>query len=134
MAQITTIPGIGKSTQELLEVAGFLEIEALANAGVDDLVAALGKANDILKISSVTPARASVEEWVEAAREITGISAEPLEKPAPRQMPVNYEMNAEVAQMLENSPCAIPLPVKVTFALYRLPVELTFAFKLPTVS
>ncbi|WAC17881.1 DUF4332 domain-containing protein [Luteolibacter sp. SL250] len=113
MAQITTIPGIGKSVQELLEVAGFLDIEAIAHAGVDDLVAALEKANSILKISNHTPARESVEEWVETAREMTGISALPVGKEAPRQMPVNYEGNAEVAQMLEDSPCAIPLPVKI---------------------
>jgi len=113
MAQITTIPGIGKSVQELLEVAGFLDIEAIARAGVDDLVAALEKANSILKISTHTPARASVEEWVEAARGMTGISEAPVDKQAPRQMPVNYEGNAEVAQMLEIAPCAIPLPVKI---------------------
>lgn len=113
MAHITTIPGIGKSVQELLEVAGFLDIEAVARAGVDDLVAALEKANSILKISDHTPPRASVEEWVETAREMTGISAAPVESAAPRRMPVNYEGNAEVAQMLEDSPCAIPLPVKI---------------------
>ncbi len=113
MANITTIPGIGKSTQELLEVAGFLDMESLANAGVDDLVTALEKANAILKISDITPPRSSVEEWVEAARGITGISTGPTEKAVPRQMPVNYEGNAEVARMLENSPCAIPLPVRV---------------------
>jgi hypothetical protein len=113
MANITTIPGIGKSAEELLEVAGFLDIEAIAHAGVDDLVSALEKANSILKISKQTPSRASVEEWVEAAREITGVSALPVGEEIARHMPVNYEGNAEVAQMLEDSPCAIPLPVKV---------------------
>lgn len=113
MAKITTIPGIGKSTQELLEVAGFLDVHALANAGVDELVAALDKANEILKISKRTPPRSSVEKWVEAARKIAGVSAVPAEQEAPSRMPVNYEANAEVAQMLENSPCAIPLPTKV---------------------
>jgi len=113
MANITSIPGIERSTQELLEVAGFLNLESLARAGVDDLVAALEKANHILKISERTPGRDSVEEWVETAREITGISAVPVAQAAPRQMPVNYELNPEVAVMLENSPCAIPLPAKV---------------------
>lgn len=112
MAKITTLPGLGKSSQELLEVAGFLDVEALARAGVDDLVDALEKANDILKISNKTPTRSTVQKWVESAREITGTDAE--DKLADgRQMPVNYEGNPEVAKMLAAAPCAIPLPGKV---------------------
>lgn len=113
MAKITTIPGIGKSSQELLEVAGFLDIDAIARAGVDELVAALEKANDILKIAKRTPPRASVQKWVDAAREMTGVSQVEEQDEEPRQMPVNYEGNPEVAAMLDGSPFAIPLPAKV---------------------
>ena len=112
MAKLTSIPGIGKSSQELLEVAGFLDVEDLAKAGVDELVTALERANGILKISKRTPVRSSVEKWVEAAREVSGISPEE-ESVEKIQMPVNYEGSDEVAEMLGNSPCAIPLPPKV---------------------
>lgn len=112
MAKITTLPGLGKSSQELLEVAGFLDVEALAKAGVDDLVGALEKANDILKISNKTPTRCTVQKWVESAREITGTDVEEAQEER-RQMPVNYEGNPEVATMLAAAPCAIPLPGKV---------------------
>lgn len=113
MAKITTLPGLGKSSQELLEVAGFLDVEALAKAGVDDLVDALEKANDILKISNKTPTRSTVQQWVASAREITGTEDASDGDEDDRQMPVNYEGNPEVAKMLESAPCAIPLPGKV---------------------
>lgn len=113
MAKLTTIPGIGKTSEELLEVAGFLDVESLAKAGVDELVAALEKANDILKISKKTPPRAAVEKWVAHARESLGLDIEVEEEVEPIQMPVNYEGNPEVEAMLGNSPAAIPLPGKV---------------------
>lgn len=113
MAKLNTIPGIGKSSQELLEVAGFLEVEDLAKAGVDELVAELEKANRILKIAKRTPVRSSVEKWVDEARKATGVVPEREAAPETVQMPVNYEGSEEVAQMLSGSPCAIPLPPKV---------------------
>lgn len=126
MANTTIIPGIGESSQELLEVAGFLEIEALSKAGVDPLVAALEKANSILKISKSAPSRDEVEGWVNTAREMSGLpplgeipveeegpADESGEDTPPAQMPVDYEQNTEVSDMLEAAPCAIPLPAKV---------------------
>jgi hypothetical protein len=113
MANLNSIPGIGKSSQELLEVAGFLEVEDLAKAGVDELVAELEKANSILKIAKRTPVRSTVEKWVETAREVTGFPSEDDSSAEPMQMPVNYEGSEEVSEMLAGSPCAIPLPPKV---------------------
>ena len=115
MEKLTSIPGIGKSSEELLEVAGFLDVESLARAGVDDLVAELERANGILKIAKRTPPRASVEKWIEAAREAIGLNVEETVE-TERQMPVNYELNPEVAAMLEKAPLAIPLPGRLMMA------------------
>ncbi len=114
MQKLTSIPGIGKSSQELLEVAGFLNVESLAKAGIDQLVTELERANGILKIAKRTPPRASVEKWVHAAREAIGMNEEQeLAQERDPEMPVNYEGNPAVLEMLDRSPCAIPLPVRV---------------------
>ncbi len=123
MAKLTSIPGIGPSSLELLEVAGFLDVESVAKAGVDELVRELERANRILKIAKTTPDRASVQEWVSEAREIAGYS-EGEEEEEPTQMPVNYERNGEVSEMLAAAPCAIPLPGKVMMESHLAVVDI----------
>lgn len=110
MAELLSIPGIGKSSLELLEAAGFNNAEALAKAGADDLARELERANSILKISKRPPNKASVEKWIASAREIAGVASEP-EKPS--LMPVDYEKTAQVASMLAHAPLAIPLPARL---------------------
>lgn len=114
MNQLATISGIGKSSLELLEAAGFLDLESLARAGVDELMVELEKANAILQIAKRPPTRSAVEKWVHSARELTGVKHDgggndtvtPL-------MPVNYEASPQVASMLAAAPFAIPLPARV---------------------
>lgn len=110
MAELLSIPGIGKASLELLEAAGFHNAESLAKAGADDLARELERANSILKISKRPPARASVEKWIHSAREMVGVAEEP-EKPS--AMPVDYERTPEVISMLAAAPFAIPLPARV---------------------
>ncbi|MEI7911322.1 MAG: DUF4332 domain-containing protein [Verrucomicrobiota bacterium] len=107
MTDFTSIQGIGKGSRELLEAAGFVNVEALAKAGVDELVIELERANRILKISKRTPTAANIASWIAAAREVVGIEDEPVASPA---MPVNYEAVPEVMEMLAAAPAAIPLP------------------------
>jgi hypothetical protein len=108
MSALTTIPGIGKASHELLEAAGFHDVEALARAGVDQLTGELVRANGILGIAKRPPARKNVEKWIRAARQIIGETEEaPVAVPA---MPVNFEAVPSVATMLANAPLAVPLP------------------------
>ena len=110
MAELLSIPGIGKSSLELLEAAGFHNAESLAKAGVDDLARELERANSILKISKRAPGRSSVAKWITSAREMVGVAEEPQKSSA---MPVNYELTPEVVSMLAAAPFAIPLPARV---------------------
>lgn len=113
MDSLNCIPGIEKSSLELLEAAGFLDVESLARAGTQELAAELERANSILHISEKTPSRSAVEKWISSAREIAGI-AEETESPA--LMPVDYEQTPQVAAMLNGAPFAIPLPARILMA------------------
>lgn len=107
MADFSSIHGIGKTSCELLEAAGFFDVESLAKAGVDELVIELQRANRILQISKRTPSPASIGKWIVAAREKLGIEEQAVAAPA---MPVNYEAMPQVQEMLAAAPLAIPLP------------------------
>lgn len=109
MANLDTIPHIEKPTLELLEAAGFQDVESLANAGVDDLVKELRRANQILKIFKRSPSRKLVEKWISQARSTTGLSKEST---SPSLMPVNYELSDQVIPLIANAPFAIPLPAR----------------------
>ncbi|BCU79822.1 DUF4332 domain-containing protein [Luteolibacter sp. LG18] len=116
MSKLETIPGIGKSSVELLEAAGFLDENSLAKAGLDQLVAELERANSVLKIAKRAPRRAEVEKWLSAARDRTGIAAPGSDEEDEGAQPlvaVNYEENPEVAAMLARSPSAQPLPPRL---------------------
>jgi len=110
MSQLSTIPGIGTTTLELLEAAGFLDAESLAKAGVDQLAEELVRANNILKIAKRPPPRGNIEKWIRAARQIIGEKEDtPVATPA---MPVNFEVTPSVSSMLAHAPFAIPLPAR----------------------
>ena len=110
MTNLSSIPGIGKLSLELLEAAGFPNAEAVAKAGVDELTFELERANQILKIAKQAPKQANVQRWIEFARAEIGVEPEVAAKVV---MPVNYEISPEVVAMLSASPFAIPLPAKV---------------------
>lgn len=110
MTNLSSIPGIGKSSLELLEAAGFPDAESLAKAGVDELVKELERANTILQIAKKAPARSDVEKWIASARDMTGVDDKVATAVA---MPVNYEDSPQVAKMLKEALFAIPLPGKL---------------------
>lgn len=110
MTNLSTIPGIGKASLELLEAAGFLDVESLAKAGVDELASELERANKILQIAKKAPARANVEKWISSARDLTGVVKNSVVETT---MPVNYEQSPQVVSMLANAPFAIPLPARL---------------------
>lgn len=109
MTNLSSIPGIGKTSLELLEAAGFSDAESLARAGVDELAHELERANTILQISKRCPPRGNVEKWIASARDMTGFSDE---APEEVKMPVNHERMPKVASMLSVAPFAIPLPAR----------------------
>lgn len=109
MTNLNTIPGIGKTSLELLEAAGFADAESLARAGLDELANELERANAILQISKRVPLRSNVEKWIASARDITGASGA---APSEVRMPVNHEVIPKVASMLAVAPFAIPLPAR----------------------
>lgn len=112
MSKLQTIPGIGPSSIELLEAAGFLDEVSLAKAGVDSLVKELEKANSILKIADQAPTRDEVESWLFSAREKAGLSARTESVADAPLEAVNYEGNPDVGKLLDKAPVALPLPAK----------------------
>lgn len=111
MSTLLTIPGLGKSSLELLEAVGFLDEDSLAKAGLEELVDELERANSVLKIAKRPPRRAEVQKWLTAARERVGF-VEQESSPAPL-IAVNYEGNSDVLALLEKAPVAIPLPARL---------------------
>jgi hypothetical protein len=107
MTDFSSIHGIGKTSRELLEAAGFFDAEALAKAGVDELFIELQRANRILQISKRTPSPVIIGKWIEAARHKVGVEPAAVVMPA---MPVDYEATPQVMEMLAVAPQAIPLP------------------------
>ncbi|MGJ8642612.1 MAG: DUF4332 domain-containing protein [Luteolibacter sp.] len=125
MAELKDISGIGKAALELLDASGIRDSAHLARQEPDKLFAEVTRANEVLSIAKRVPSKTTVENWITSAAEIEGVEApkpepeeekkQPERKEASEPMapPVNYEQNAEVAEMLEQAPCAIPLPGKI---------------------
>ena len=107
MTDFSSIHGIDKTSCELLEAAGFFNVETLAKAGVDELAGELERANRMLRIAKLTPTAASIGLWIAAARDIVGVEEAPVVEAA---MPVNYELTPAVMELLAAAPAAIPLP------------------------
>jgi hypothetical protein len=112
MESLKTIPGIGESSLELLEAAGFLDVESIARTDTDELAGELMRANSILRIASETPTREIVAAWISTARGIAGIEEEE-EQPVSEEAPVDYEESPQMAVMLNGAPFAIPLPARI---------------------
>jgi hypothetical protein len=110
MADLLSIPGLGKTSLELLEAAGFHDVEALSKVGADDLARELERANSILGISKRAPGQAVVAKWIAAARERAGLKEEAA---GPSLVPVDYEKTPQVVSMLAAAPFAIPLPARL---------------------
>lgn len=113
MAAFQSIPGIEPSSIELLEAVGFLDESSLAKADVDALLRELQAANALLKIAERTPARDEVERWIRAVGGMRQAASRQSGEGERSLVAVNYELNPEVAEMLETAPFALPLPAKL---------------------
>jgi hypothetical protein len=114
MNHLASIPGIGESSLELLEAAGFLDVESIARTNTDELANELKRANSILRIANETPSREVVAAWISTARGIAGIEED--SRLFSEETPVDYEESPQVAAMLEEAPFAIPLPARLLMA------------------
>jgi len=112
MAAFQSIPGIDPSSVELLEAVGFLDESSLAKADVDALLRELQAANALLKLADRTPERDEIERWVHAVGGRQAVAGKGAEEEGSLAA-VNYELNPEVAEMLETAPFALPLPAKL---------------------
>lgn len=115
MAELSRINGIGTSSLELLEAVGISNAEELAIQGADALVQELEHVIEVLAINRRAPAKATVEKWIAGAIGLTeGTLGQDEAQPKPDlRIPVNYEANPQVAEMLSRAPFAIPLPGRI---------------------
>jgi len=125
MAALDEITGIGKSSQQLLKAAGIGDANELAAQDIDGLFEELKRANEMLDINERAPDKSTVMKWIAEAIELIGETPDPeWEEPQTQEtseapdensfaVPVNYEGNEEVAEMLSRAPCAIPLPGRI---------------------
>lgn len=123
MTHLNQIPGITDGSQQLLEAVGVDSVEQLAAQDAEHLVAELKRANARLSMDLSAPGKPTLLQWISDAKDLTGETAA-SEASTPKgaapelirlaeTSPVNYEANAEVAEMLSRAPCAIPLPGQI---------------------
>ncbi|QTN32624.1 DUF4332 domain-containing protein [Akkermansiaceae bacterium] len=118
MASLNEIKGIGEASLQLLAAAGIQHAESLAAQDAGDLVEELRRTNESLGISKRPPGIATVEKWIAGAADLVGAPPpaavdEPGGETSASPVPVNYEANGEVAEMLSRSPYAIPLAGRI---------------------
>lgn len=126
MSPLTCIPGLGQTTLELLEAAGFQSVEAIARAEAPALLGELHMANRMLHIAAGAPSLDEVNALVAAARSVVGVdlgvagvagvdlggtrSAASASASASASDAIDHESSPEVQRMLASAPFAIPLP------------------------
>lgn len=111
MLKLNEIPGIDSSDADLLDMAGIRDAKHLAEQDSDKLLEKLSLANDVLQFPSGLPDAKKVDGWIRSAGEAHNKNKSEF-KSASLDTAVNYEGNEQVAEMLANAPCAIPLPGK----------------------
>ncbi len=111
MLKLNEIPGIDSTDAELLDMAGIRDAKHLAEQDLGKLLENLKRANNILEFTGGAPDETTVETWIRNANEAVSQNKNEF-KSASLATAVNYEGNEQVAEMLANAPCAIPLPGK----------------------
>ncbi|WP_367872182.1 DUF4332 domain-containing protein [Luteolibacter sp. Populi] len=156
MSELLTIEGIDSDEVELLETAGWTDLNSVAKANVDVLVREMSKANEKFRLVVRVPERKKVERWVASAarlldaprpsrkREKAAESASlPAEAPVltvVEDVPevesdpepvvvelVNFEADPEVLVMLAAAPVALPLPPRTLAEQGIAPSEIAIA-------
>jgi Domain of unknown function (DUF4332) len=132
MLNLSRIPDISDTSLELLEAAGFSDIEVLAQAGIDELTKELERANRVLKIAENAPSRESISNWISHAQTLAPDRVAKIEEHTSAEpcLPSNFEDSAEGKALLGNAPLAIPLPahllVEQQFTATDIPSAILF--------
>ncbi len=111
MANLNEIPGIDSKDAELLDMAGIRDAKHLAEQEPKKLLDKINRANKILKFEGGVPKQAAIKAWISSACEVMNQNKNEFKNPS-LATAVNYEGSEQVAEMLANAPCAIPLPGK----------------------
>jgi len=109
MIRIGRIDGIDEDSLALLEAAGFQTVASLARISPIALQRELSRANELLRITTSVPETAQLRQWIDAAREISGINDAGFDD-------AKTEEGVEkltVQELLEASPVAVPLPARI---------------------
>lgn len=106
MIRISRIDGIDKDSLELLEAAGFQSAGALAKVSLGTLQRELTNANQLLRIVKSLPDDARLKQWIDAAREISGINESDIELD-------ESATKTDARELLQSAPSAIPIPARL---------------------
>lgn len=106
MIRINRIDGIDQDSLELLEAAGFQHAGTLAKISATNLHRELSNANQLLRIVKTLPDAARLEQWIHAAREISGVTESDIESDA-------STAKADAFELLQSAPSAIPIPARL---------------------
>ena len=68
MADLMRISGVGEEFSELLEAAGVDTIKELRNRNAENLANAMKDTNESKKLTRVTPAEKTVQDWIDQAK------------------------------------------------------------------
>lgn len=109
MIRIGRIDGIDEDSLALLEAAGFQSVASLARIGPIALHRELTRANELLRITSSVPETAQLRQWIDAAREISGIDAIAIDDAATAA----GGEDPTVQELLDAAPLAVPLPARM---------------------
>ncbi len=110
MIRINRIDRIDKDSLELLEAAGFQNAGALAKVSLGLLQRELERANQLLQIVKSLPDAAQLQQWIDSAREITGITDLAIDGDAESDAAPG---KSSARELLQSSPVAIPLPARL---------------------
>lgn len=106
MTRLSSITQINSLSLELLEAAGFLDMEALSRVNAATLIQELEKANNVLRITDSLPTYQDINEWIAVARARTGFT---MEEP----VLVSPENLTEADLVPSEASFAIPIPVRL---------------------
>jgi hypothetical protein len=109
MIRIGRIDGIDEDSLALLEAAGFQTVASLARISPIALQRELTRANELLRITSSVPETAQLRQWIDAAREISGINDAAVDDD---QTGAGGE-EPTLQELLEAAPMAVPLPARM---------------------
>lgn len=109
---------LNEKVVQLLEAAGYLDVDSIASADPEILQMNLEIANEAIYACKTLPNLPELTQWIKQARALQSEAlAEPVSEVTPHDAEiVNFEDDPEVMDMIAVSPLALPLPMKLLAA------------------